>query len=61
MLHYQKFSLSISDVTGRVVRTINNITTDFVEIKRESLATGVYYAVLSDASGKFLTEKLVVQ
>ncbi len=57
----KKFSLSISDVTGRVVRTINNITTDFVEIKRESLATGVYYAVLSDASGKFLTEKLVVQ
>ena len=55
------FSMSISDITGRVVRNINNITTDFVEIKRENLATGVYYAVLRDASGKFLTEKLVVQ
>jgi hypothetical protein len=57
----KNFTLSISDVTGRVVRTINNITTDFVEIKRENLSTGVYYAVLRDASGKFLTEKLVVQ
>jgi hypothetical protein len=55
------FSLSISDVTGRVVRTMNNITTNSVEIKRENLASGVYYAVLRDASGKFLTEKLVVQ
>jgi Secretion system C-terminal sorting domain len=55
------FSLSISDVTGRVVRTVNNITTNSVEIKRENLASGVYYAVLRDASGKFLTEKLVVQ
>jgi Secretion system C-terminal sorting domain len=57
----KNFSLSISDITGRVVRSINNITTDFVEIKRENLATGVYFAVLRDASGKFLTEKLVVQ
>jgi Secretion system C-terminal sorting domain len=57
----KNFSLSISDITGRVVRNINNITTDFVEIKRENLATGVYFAVLRDASGKFLTEKLVVQ
>jgi hypothetical protein len=56
------FSLSISDVTGRVVRTVNNITTSSIEIKRENLATGVYFAVLRDAtSGKFLTEKLVVQ
>jgi Secretion system C-terminal sorting domain len=57
----KNFSLSISDITGRVVRNINNITTDFVEIKRENLATGVYFAVLRDASGKFLTEKLIVQ
>jgi Secretion system C-terminal sorting domain len=58
----KNFSLSISDVTGRVVRTVNNITTNSVEIKRENLATGVYYAVLRDVtSGKFLTEKLVVQ
>jgi Secretion system C-terminal sorting domain len=57
----KNFSLSISDITGRVVRNINNITTDFVEIKRENLATGVYFAVLRDAGGKFLTEKLVVQ
>jgi Secretion system C-terminal sorting domain len=57
----KNFSLSISDITGRVVRNINNITTDFVEIKRENLTTGVYFAVLRDASGKFLTEKLIVQ
>jgi hypothetical protein len=57
----KNFSLSISDITGRVVRNINNITTDFVEIKRENLSTGVYFAVLRDASGKFLTEKLIVQ
>jgi hypothetical protein len=57
----KNFTLLISDVTGRVVRTINNITTDFVEIKRENLSTGVYFAVLRDSSGKFLTEKLIVQ
>lgn len=57
----KNFSLSISDITGRVVRNINNITTDFVEIKRENLSSGVYFAVLRDASGKFLTEKLIVQ
>jgi Secretion system C-terminal sorting domain len=58
----KNFSLSISDVTGRIVRTMNNINTSSIEIKRENLSSGVYYAVLRDvASGKFLTEKLIVQ
>jgi Secretion system C-terminal sorting domain len=55
------YTLSISDVTGRVVRIMNNINTSSIEIKRENLSSGVYFAVLRDASGKFLTEKLIVQ
>jgi Secretion system C-terminal sorting domain len=55
------YSLNIVNMTGQSVRTINNITTNHVEIQRENLSSGIYYAVLKNTEGKFLTEKLVVQ
>ena len=55
------YSLNITNVTGQVVRSYSNITSSAVEIKRESLASGVYFAVLRNADGRFLTEKLIVE
>lgn len=55
------YSLNITNVTGQVVRSYSNITSSAVEIKRESLASGVYFAVLRSADGRFLTEKLIVE
>ena len=55
------YSLNITNVTGQIVRSYSNITSSAVEIKRESLASGVYFAVLRSADGRFLTEKLIVE
>ncbi len=55
------YSLNIMNVTGQVVRSYSNIISSAVEIKRENLASGVYFAVLRSADGRFLTEKLIVE
>lgn len=55
------YTLKLVNITGQVVRSINNIQSDLVEIKRDGLTKGIYFAVLSNTEGKFLTEKIVVE
>lgn len=55
------FNLTITDMTGRIVRTMNNINNERVLIERESLVAGIYLATLTDSNGHFATTKLVVK
>ncbi len=55
------YSLKLLNLTGQEVRTYYDITTGSVEISRDDLATGTYFAILRDAKGRSLTEKLVIE
>lgn len=57
----ETFNLVVSDITGRVVRTMQGITGERVIIERENLVGGIYVATLIDATGNFATTKLVVK
>ncbi len=57
----KNFVLNLSDVSGRLIRTYKNVSSNMVEIKRDGLASGLYFATLTDAAGKFMTQKLIVE
>lgn len=52
-------TLTLTDAMGRVVRTYKDITSDIVEIKREDLTAGMYFAILKNADGQAITQKLM--
>jgi Secretion system C-terminal sorting domain len=54
-------TLTLMDAMGRVVRTYKDITSDMVEIKREDLTAGMYFAVLKNADGQAITQKLMAE
>jgi Secretion system C-terminal sorting domain len=54
-------TLTLMDAMGRVARTYNNITSDIVEIQRGDLTAGMYFAVLKNADGQALTQKLMAE
>jgi hypothetical protein len=54
----EEFTLSVFDARGQLVQTINNITTNEVEIPRENLPDGLYFFQLKSKS-KVLTGKLI--
>lgn len=54
-------TLTLYNLCGQVMRTIQNITTDRIELERQSLANGLYFFQLSTdkqiiATGKFTIE-----
>jgi len=53
--------LKILNLTGQEVRNYQGIKTGSIEIRRDALTAGLYFAVLQDAQGRFLTEKLVIK
>lgn len=55
------FDLLISNVTGQTVQTINNLTTNRVEISVEEMAAGMYFATLRNQEGATTTRKLIVR
>ena len=57
----EAFDMIITNLTGQVVRSQNNINTDFVNIERGELTAGVYFITLRNAKGATITEKLIVQ
>ena len=57
----KQFALTIVDVTGKVVRTITNLTGNQVRLQRGNLHSGIYFAHLRDKSGKFATAKIIVK
>ena len=59
--HSENYALTIWNVMGQQVRSYKHITTGTVEIRRDDFANGLYFAVLEDAAGRFLTEKLVIE
>lgn len=56
----EKHNLSIYDLQGRLVHTINNITTEQLEIKRNNLRSGHYFFQLRTARQVRATGKLIV-
>ena len=57
----ETFDMIITNLTGQVIRTQNNINTDFVNIERGEMTAGVYFITLRNAEGATITEKLIVQ
>ncbi len=57
----QSFDLVISDMTGRIVRTMNGIEGERVLVERENLPAGIYTATLQDDKGDFATSKMVIK
>lgn len=57
----EEFSIVITDMTGKVVRTMSSITGERVLIERENLLAGMYFVTMTDESGDFATTKLVVK
>ena len=53
--------LVITDITGKVVRLENNIRDNRIEISREGMPAGMYFATLRNNRGERTTQKLIVQ
>jgi hypothetical protein len=54
-------TLTLLDAVGRTVRTYKNVTSELVEIQRDGLTAGMYFAVLKNADGQALTQKLMAE
>ncbi len=54
-------TLTLYDLHGKLVRTINNITADKVEIERQSLASGLYFFQLRTDRQIISTGKLTIE
>ena len=57
----QYFDLVVTDMTGRIVRTMNGVSGERIIFERENLPAGIYSATLQDEKGDFATTKLVVK
>jgi len=54
-------SATVTDITGRTVRNLGNITTERVELGRGDLGAGVYFVQVMDSQRVLAREKVVVQ
>jgi len=59
--NYERFDLTIHDISGKTVRQLTNITDNQVIIKKQELQQGIYFAVLRGMDGRIATAKLIVQ
>lgn len=55
------FQLVITDMTGKIVRTMSSITGERLLIERKNLPSGIYAATMTDQDGDFATTKLVIK
>ncbi|NVK04447.1 MAG: T9SS type A sorting domain-containing protein [Flavobacteriia bacterium] len=55
-----EFNGQIVDLTGRVIRTFNNASTE-ITIEREGMNSGIYMLVLTNENGETNTTKFVVE
>ncbi len=53
--------LTITDITGKVVKYENNIRDNRIEISRQGMPSGMYFATLRNNIGESITRKLVVK
>ncbi|MBL4594005.1 MAG: choice-of-anchor B family protein [Flavobacteriales bacterium] len=56
----ENFTLSITNIEGQLVKTIENIYSNKIELKRGNLASGVYFVQLQSAK-KTLVGKLIIE
>ncbi len=57
----KQFNLSILDISGRVMRQLNNVSGNKLIIEKGQLQRGMYFAVLSAQDGSIATAKLLVK
>ena len=57
----ESYDLFITDITGKLVRSVQNIRGNQVRIDRRSMTAGMYIANLRDRTGRFTTAKLMVK
>jgi len=57
----ESYALILTNSVGQVVRQINNITADRVELLRGNLNSGLYFATLMNENGQRYTQKLIVE
>lgn len=55
------YNMMITNAMGQVVRTVNNVTGNVVNIERGNLTTGLYFIVLTNEKGASITERMIVQ
>jgi len=53
------FTLSLTTLTGKLVRQVTNVNGRNHELDKGNLAPGIYFLKIADANGKFATEKIV--
>lgn len=57
----EPYNLVIRSMTGQEMRRITGITSNSVEISKDNLAPGLYFAVFTNEAGKFASIKLAVE
>jgi len=57
----EEFNFTIHDISGRVMRQLNNISGTQLVLEKQDLQAGVYFAVLRGKDGRFATTKLMVK
>ena len=55
----EAFTLSLTTLTGQLVREVTNVNGRNYELDKGNLAPGIYFLKIADATGKFATEKIV--
>jgi len=56
-----KYSLTLYNIYGQIVRVINNLTADKIEFERLNLINGIYFIKLESENKALLTGKLIIE
>ena len=56
-----KFSITLTDLAGKVIRTVANLAGNTANIDATKLSAGVYFATLQTENGARYTQKLIVE
>ena len=57
----QTFNLEVYNLLGENIKTINSIQENRIELSRDGIAPGVYFATLRSETGSYYTQKIVIQ
>jgi Secretion system C-terminal sorting domain len=57
----ETYKLDVFDFTGKLVRSINNITDNQVLLSKEGLSSGIYLVQLQNNKGLINTEKIIIE
>jgi hypothetical protein len=57
----QVFDITVTSLTGQVVRNFQNVSGSAVELERGNMTTGMYFVTFVSETGKIATTKVVVR